>query len=83
MEYLQNQLNFTYKQALVATREEANNPETQKMFKEFAEQNVVICNRQPSLHEYSMFACKIRLNEEGNGDYAIRFPIGLCEPLNA
>lgn len=30
-----------------------------------------------------MFACKIRLNEEGDGDYAIRFPIGLCEPLNA
>ena len=50
MEYLQNQLNFTYKQALVATREEASNPETVKMFKEFAEQNVVLVNRAPSLH---------------------------------
>ena len=83
MEYLQNQLNFTYKQALTATREEANNLETQKMFKEFAEQNVVIVNRAPSLHEYNMFACKIKLNEDGDGDYAVRFPIGICEPLNA
>ena len=30
-----------------------------------------------------MFACKVKLNEEGDGDYVVRFPIGICEPLNA
>lgn len=34
---------------------------------------------QPSLHEYSIFAMKLRLND----DYAIAFPIAVCEPLNA
>ena len=36
-------------------------------------------NRQPSLHEYSIFALKVRLVE----GYAIHYPIAICEPLNA
>jgi DNA-directed RNA polymerase beta' subunit len=36
-------------------------------------------NRQPSLHEYSIFALKVRLVE----GYAIHFPIAICSPLNA
>lgn len=36
-------------------------------------------NRQPTLHEYGMFAMKLRLVD----DYAIHFPISICEPLNA
>lgn len=36
-------------------------------------------NRQPSLHEYSMFAMNVRLVD----DYAIHYPIAACEPLNA
>ena len=50
IEYLQQQLNFTYKEAMKATKEEAFNPETQKLFKEFAEKQLVIINRPPTLH---------------------------------
>lgn len=83
IEYLQQQLNFTYKEAMKATREEAFNPETQKLFKEFAEKQLVIINRPPTLHEYSMFACKVKLNEPGEGQFVIAMPISICEPLNA
>lgn len=37
-------------------------------------------NRQPSLHEYSIFAMKLRLVDD---QYAIHYPIAACEPLNA
>ena len=37
-------------------------------------------NRQPTLHEYSMFAMKLRLVDDV---YAIKYPIAACEPLNA
>ena len=30
-----------------------------------------------------MFACKVRLNKEGDGDYTIKFPLNLCGPLGA
>jgi DNA-directed RNA polymerase beta' subunit len=83
IEHLQKELNFTYKEAMKATREEAFNPETQKLFKEFAEKQLVIINRPPTLHEYSMFCMKVRLNEPGDGDYVLRFPISICSPLNA
>lgn len=36
-------------------------------------------NRQPTLHEYGMFAMKMKLVD----DYAIHFPIAVCQPLNA
>lgn len=36
-------------------------------------------NRQPSLHEYSIFAMKLRLNDTN----AIAYPLAACEPLNA
>lgn len=35
--------------------------------------------KQPSLHEYSIFCNHIVLVD----DYAIHYPIALCEPLNA
>ena len=34
---------------------------------------------QPSLHEYSIYACYLRLVD----DYSIHYPIALCTPLNA
>lgn len=51
-------------------------------------------NRQPSLHEYSMLAMKLRLNDEQPVDpvtgkettgnvYTIALPIAVCSPLNA
>lgn len=40
--YLQKELNFTREEALKATRDEAMNPETQKLFKEYAEKQVVL-----------------------------------------
>ena len=82
IKYLQDELNFTKKEAVKATREEANNPETQKLFKEYAEKQIVLVNRPPTLHEYSIFAMKMRINDP-DGDYAIKFPIAVCEPLNA
>lgn len=40
--YLQEELNFTKSEALKATKAEALNPETQKLFKEYAERQVVL-----------------------------------------
>ena len=80
MKYLQDELNFTYKEALKATRFEATNPETMKLFKKYAEDQVVIVNRQPTLHEYSMFCLKVRLVDDV---YSIFYPLQLCPPLNA
>lgn len=42
IEYLQQELNFTKSEALKATRQEADNPETQKLFKEYAERQIVL-----------------------------------------
>ena len=42
IEYLQQELNFTKSEALKATRQEADNPETQKLFKEYAEKQIVL-----------------------------------------
>lgn len=79
VKYLMRELNFTFSQARTATKSEAMNEETQKLFKEYAEQQCVLANRQPSLHEYSMFCLKIKLVD----DYAIHYPPAICEPLNA
>jgi len=78
-QYLCDELNFTKKQALRAVKNEALNEETQKMFKEYAEKQYVLVTRPPALHEYSTFCMKVRLTD----DYAINFPIAVCEPLNA
>lgn len=79
IKYLMAKLNFTEKEAKRATKEEAMNPETQKLFKEYAESRMVLVNRQPTLHEYSIFCVKIKLWDES----AIGFPPALCTPLNA
>ena len=42
--YLQEKLNFTRDEALKTTKEEWRNPETMKLFKEYAEQQVVLNN---------------------------------------
>lgn len=42
IEYLQSELNFTKEEALKSTRLEALNPETQKLFKEYAEKQFVL-----------------------------------------
>jgi DNA-directed RNA polymerase beta' subunit len=40
--YLEKELNFTKEEALKATKYEAMNPETQKLFQEYAEKQVVL-----------------------------------------
>ena len=40
--YLQKKLNFTEAEALRSTKQEANNEEMQKLFKEYAEQQIVL-----------------------------------------
>ena len=77
--YLMDKLNFTRAQAKEATKKEALNPETQKLFKEYAEQQIVVVNRAPTLHEYSMFAMKLRLVD---GD-TIALPIANISSMNA
>lgn len=42
LDYLQEQLNFTRDEALKATKLEAQNPETQKLFQEYAEKQLVL-----------------------------------------
>lgn len=42
LDYLMKELNFTKEEALKATKEEYNNPETLKMFKEYAEKQIVL-----------------------------------------
>jgi hypothetical protein len=42
VKYLQTELNFSQKEALKVTKSEANNPETQKLFKEYAEKQIVL-----------------------------------------
>lgn len=79
IKYLRDKLNFTKRQAEIATKYEAMNEETQRLFKEYAESQYIMVNRQPTLHEYGIYCCKLRLAE---GD-VIHFPISLCEPLNA
>lgn len=92
--YLQKELNFTNEQAIRSTREEYNNPKIQELFKEFAEDQVVLINRQPTLHEYGFLAMKLRLNDEEVYDpttdreregniFTIGLPQAVCEPLNA
>ena len=43
--YLEKKLNFTKDEALRSTKEEAENPEMKKLFKEYAEQQIVLVNR--------------------------------------
>lgn len=77
--HLMETKNFTRREAKKLTKEEWDNPETIRLFKEYAENQVVLVNRQPTLHEYSIYAMKMRLVDE----YAIHYPIALCGPLNA
>lgn len=79
IDYLMKKDHFTRKAAKTVTKEEWNNPETQKLFKEYAEQQIVLVNRQPTLHEYSVYAMKLRLVNQD----AIAYPIELCGPLGA
>lgn len=79
IKYLMEKNHFTNKAAKTVTKEEWENPETQKLFKEYAEQQIVLVNRQPTLHEYSIYAMKLRLVDQD----AIAYPIELCGPLNA
>jgi hypothetical protein len=41
-EYLEKELNFTKQEAIRSTKEEYDNPEIQKLFKEYAEKQIVI-----------------------------------------
>lgn len=42
IKYLMSELNFTEEEAKKATKNEADNPETQKLFKEYAEKQIVL-----------------------------------------
>ena len=42
LDYLMKELNFTREEALKATKEEYNNPETMRLFKEYAEKQIVL-----------------------------------------
>ena len=42
LDYLMKEINFTREEALKATKEEYNNPETMRLFKEYAEKQIVL-----------------------------------------
>lgn len=64
IKYLVRELNFTEKEARQSTKRETDNPELMRRFKEYAESQAVIANRQPTLHEYSEYALKIKLVDQ-------------------
>ena len=78
-QYLCDEHNFTKKQALRSIKKEAMDELTQQLFKEYAEKQLVLVTRPPALHEYSTYCMKVKLWDE----YALGFPIAVCEPLNA
>lgn len=49
LEYLMKELNFTREEAIKVTKDEAMNPETQKLFKEYAEKQYVLIMTNTSL----------------------------------
>lgn len=77
IKYLMNEFNFSEDQAISSTKEEAFNPEMQRLFKKYAEGRVVVINRPPTLHEYNLIACKLRLTT----NYTMGLPILLCSQL--
>lgn len=79
IKHLMETKNFTLSEAKKLTKHEWDNPETKKLFKEYAEDQIILVNRQPTLHEFSIFALKLRLVEQD----AVAYPIELCGPLNA
>ena len=72
-QYLVDEMNWTKKQSLRTVKKEALDPETQKIFKEYAEKQYVLVTRPQALHEYATFCMKVRLTD----DYAIGFPIAV------
>lgn len=77
IKYLMDTYNFSEDEAIRSTRYEAMNPEMQQRFDEYANNQVVIINRPPTLHEYNMIGLRMRLND----NYTIDLPIQLCAPL--
>lgn len=77
IKYLMDTYNFSEEEAIKSTRKEAMNQEMQQRFDEYANNQVVIINRPPTLHEYNMIGLRMRLND----NYTIDLPIQLCAPL--
>lgn len=79
IQYLVRELNFTEREARKSTKYEAFDPHIQELFKKYAEDQYVLANRQPTLHEYGIYCLHLRITENN----AIEYPVALCEPLNA
>jgi len=86
IQYIADKKGIGLKEAEIIYKTQATLDEIQKLFDEYIDGDgtpnsgkYVIINRQPSLHEYGMFSCKVRLTN----DYTLKLPMVLCDGFNA
>lgn len=85
VEYLASRLNISLVKAKGLYKNQATSVEVQDEFTKFVNGDAtrkgkyVILNRNPSLHEYNLMACKVILTN----DYTMSIPLGMCSPMNA
>lgn len=85
IKYLEITLQCSPVKAKYLYRLESNTNEIQRLFDDYINGDkerkgkYVIINRNPTLYELSMMACKVKLTE----DYTMGLPLQLCKPFNA
>lgn len=83
IDFIQKETGVSYEVARVRYLTEAMSDEIQELFDRFVNEanngkgKYVIINRNPSLYELSMMACKVRLTN----NYTIGLPLLLCSPF--
>lgn len=85
IQYISDKKNVSLKEAELIYKTQAEYDEVQKLFDDYINGDgtpnsgkYVVINRAPTLHELSMFTCKVRLTH----DYAMKIPLVLCSPMN-
>jgi len=86
IQFIADKKGIGLKEAELIYKTQATLDEVQRMFDEYIDGDgtpnsgkYVIINRAPSLHEFSMFSCKVKLTN----DYTMKIPMVLCEGFNA
>lgn len=85
IDYIASEMEISQAKAELLYRTEATSEEIQRLFSDFVNGTdktpgkYVIINRNPTLHEYNMMACKVILTR----DYTMSIPLGLCQPFGA
>ena len=84
VDYIQNHYECSHEKAEILYKIEANSSAIQELFEAYINGNgkddkgkYVIINRNPTLYEYNMMACKVKLTN----DYTMGIPLLLCAPF--